>query len=228
MKINKLVVATAVGVLGLTACVEDVVSIQIQNVIANGVGSDCTVAGGDTQQGGGSIDVAYMSEFFPAYYLALNVASHLSTEEVSAGGSTVSPASRNDFYVTKVLVSYEGGGVSLVDELNVAGRVEAGGELLMGMNVLSLRAFQRMQQLAGEEAKSVLLGIKLAGHFAHGAELTTGEFQFPINFYASPFPAPICTATQTLAPAVADAIPPCSNWGQDGYRYVCQDPETTP
>jgi hypothetical protein len=224
-KTNKLVVAAAAGLLGLAGCVDDVVSIQIQNVVANGVGADCTVSGSELQQSGGSIDVAYMSETYPAYYLALNVVSHLDTAEVQSGGSTVSPSARNDFYINKVIVGYEGSGISLEDEMDVSGRVSAGGGLVMGMNVLSLRAFQRMQQFSTEEAKSVLLTIKLSGEFAHGASLTTGEFTFPITFYQSPNPAPVCTATQTVEPAVDGAIPPCGNWGQDGYRFVCVDAE---
>jgi hypothetical protein len=206
--------------LGTASCVEDVVSVQITEALANVPDESCGVGDTSTQKGHGSLDLGYASQSAPAYWLGIRMVNALNSQAITAGGENVNPPSRNDFYLKEAVLNYEGKGLPSIAEAvsPIAGRVPAGGELVGGVNVLSADAFRRLDQVATDQGIEVTVNLKIRGTFASGQDFETAAFSFPLTVYKTM--PPTCTEREEQV-AAGSSKPPCGNWGQDGSAWTC-------
>ncbi len=220
---NALVAAVAAMLSGLS-CVADRESIQIEYAMAGAIDEACMVSAKDVQLARGRIDIGWTSN----YFLALRIKSNLDNSNVTANGQPVAPGSRNDFNISQVSLQYSGKDIPNIPAQLVSrsGTVSAGGELYMGLDLLTADAADRLAAAtipAG--GLQVNVQVILRGSFAHGASYETAPYNFPLVLRNSTMPT--CGLAQVGLPSDGATIAPCHNWGQDGIYAICGCPSAT-
>jgi hypothetical protein len=215
-------ISAAASLLTGLSCASDVVSVEVQYAMFGSPDENCSVTSASDQKGGGSIDVGWTG----AYYLGLQLVNHLEATDITAAGAPVNPASRNDFFINQVALSYTGKGISIPDQVvNTAGTVLAGGKLAMGVNALTYDAAERLKVATlPPGGLEVLVGMKFRGAFASGSSYETASFKFPIRVYSSGTTQAACFGTKE---SLSGNVPACGNWGQDGEYFKCKCADTT-
>jgi hypothetical protein len=208
----------------LISCAPDVTSVQIMNAIP-GPDPECVVSSDTTnQKSGGSINIGYSD----SYFLALWVRNALDNTEVQAGGTTVQPETRNDFYLREVVLNYAGKHVPSIPEQvrPTAGRVPAGGDLFLSAGLLTDDVVTRLHPAPiPPDGLNVVVEIRFRGEFAHGASYETEPFFFPLRVWNTEPLQCDWTKEMPIADPATEAMPACGNWSQDGVYYVCGERE---
>ncbi len=229
MKIKSFLILPLTAML-LSCNAEDVLSIQIVNAINGEPNSKCEAKASDAQKFKGSLNFSIPEAMgmYPQYYLALKVKSSLETEKPTAGGTTLQPESRNDFYISELRLDYE-----CQDEANrcrgfpniptqvtpMAGTVPAGGTLAVVAALFTVASADSIAAFVGEEGVNVSINIKLKGQFANGSEKEVPAYAFPLFLYRYALPSFDRNKYQLSAAEGSDG-PACGNWGQDGAAPV--------
>lgn len=220
MKRMTLLAAAASSCLALS-CTPDVLSIQVRNAIGGQPDESCSVKDEKKSlKSGGAVDLDYTS----SYWVALWLTSALDNSAVTAGGGTVNPPSRNDFYISEVSLKYSGDGVPPIPEQirPKAGTLSPQGDLFVSVNLLTSEAAERLRAaMAPWSAVAAKVAIVFRGKFAHGASYETAPFEFPLTVWRTE-PAVECPSNMMpVAIPPANLVPACGNWGQDGIYYAC-------
>lgn len=227
MKRTTALLLGATAALAAAGCAPDATSIQIQYAMSDQPNAACQVAMSSNQRGGGSVDIGNTSH----YLTALKVVNQLSSKDLTAGGETVNPGSRNNFYIEGVKLSYQVNGASVTipdQQMGGAGMILAGGALAMGMDLLTPQAVKALNDgyfskltaaIRPTVSLSVRVSIVLTGKFAGGSSYETAPFDFPLEVYELDTVA--CNPPRALKVNTGSTAPACTNFGQDGVPYSC-------
>lgn len=222
------IIRGSIGAAALAAaagCVPNNISLQIQGMFQ--AKADCT-GRVDFVRGGGSVDLDWTS----GWAGALEVDNNMDASEGRAGGLTVQDPDRNVYFneFTRFThVDLDGRGVQPLDVREASGFIvhpEASlnlvGDWVTAKLIDAMTAAIPANDL--QTVTTVRVGIQFDGSTAGGTRVSSNRFVFPITFYRSGIPIPVCPSADKVAPVSKefDGKVPCGNYGQDGIYSYCK------
>lgn len=217
-----IIVAAAAGALIASACVGNGGDAPVKILGTFAANPECTVNTA-VQQGGASFDLAGVRQLganaasFADVLVTVQLRSEFSTQTTSAGGQTLSNASRNGAYIDQVELSYTSTpAISFETETSpMAGFIEAGGTLNAVTDLLGTKAAQKLLDTvsAGAEVHEVITTLRFRGYTAgsSGATFTTNDIEFPIRVFD----------TGVTCPAGPASDGPCGSISGQGGAVTC-------